>query len=298
MRPLVRTMVRSACFEEEHRCEALPQKEVDETACFEGHVTAEVLANNAVPGRVVLPIKLSFDVGRYVLFLTEQLASLDGCVHCVHLHILRHIRVLHHISCLACHRQLQLMGCGGGAKATSNTVREAPRPSTLSKPARQYKPPHGYARFKLEPEVLDGFAKLLKRGSEPPPRPAESTKSSEPAKPVQVEYQAPNVTNPFGDLLKGEQQRTEQTRLQATLEERRYSPEPPRPDSVSSDEENRTEDDERRAARLERERIAKEEADHLAVQRRREQEEIAAGRKGQITGMESEAQSILSKYQA
>lgn len=295
MRPLVRTMVRSACFEEEHRCEALAQEEVDEAACFEGHVAAEVLAYNAVPGRIVLPIELSLDVSRHVLFLAEQLSGLNGHVHCIHLHVLRHISVLHHIGCLACHRQLQLMGCGGGAKATSNTVQEAPRPSSLPKPPRQHKPPHAYARYKLEPEVLDGFAKLLKCGAEPPPRPAESTK---PAKPAQVEYQAPNVSNPFGDLLKGEQQRTEQTHLQATLDERRYSPEPPRPDSGSSDEDSRTEDDEKRAARLERERKAKEEADLLAVQRRLEQEKIAAGRKGQITGMESEAQSILSKYQA
>ena len=183
------------------------------------------------------------------------------------------------------------MGCGGGTKSTSNTVQEAPRVRSQPKAAKQHNYQHAYIRFKLAPEVLDGFARLLKRGAELPV-------SIEPVKPAPVEYQAPNVANPFGDLLKGEQQRAEQTRLQATLEEHRYSPQPPRPDSASSDEDNHVDDGERRAAQLEIERLAKEEADRLAAQRRHEQERIAAGRKGQITGMESEAQSILSKYQA
>lgn len=183
------------------------------------------------------------------------------------------------------------MGCGGGTKSTSNTVHEAPKERSQPKVTKQHNYQHAYIRFKLAPEVLDGFARLLKRGAELP-------EPIQPVKPTPVEYQAPNVANPFGDILKGEQQRAEQTRLQATLEEHRYSPQPPRPDSASSNEDNHVDDGDRRAAQLERERLAKEEADRLAAQRRYEQERIAAGRKGQITGMESEAQGILSKYQA
>ena len=46
-------MAKSACFEEEHSSVTLAQEEVHESASFEGDVTAEVLAYNAVPGRVV-----------------------------------------------------------------------------------------------------------------------------------------------------------------------------------------------------------------------------------------------------
>ena len=80
-------------------------------------------------------------------------------------------------------------------------------------------------------------------------------------------------------------------------EEHRYSPEPPRPEALSDDEEGPYEDPSIRAARLEKERLAKEEAERRAAELRLEEETSAAQRKGAMNNMQSEADSILSKYQ-
>lgn len=127
------------------------------------------------------------------------------------------------------------MGCGGSQKSTSTNVQEAQR--FRNKPTSQRKHPPSGERYKLDPEVLDGFAKVLKKGSEQqkpaavlegPQKPAAVLEG--PRKPVKVEYQAPRVSNPFADMLKGEQSRA--------AEEHRHSPEPPRPGNASSDEDN------------------------------------------------------------
>ena len=120
------------------------------------------------------------------------------------------------------------MGCGGSQKSTSTNVQEAQR--FRNKPAAQRKHPPSGERYKLDPEVLDGFARVMKKGSEQQ-KPAAVLE--EPRKPVKVEYQAPSVSNPFADMLKGEQ-----SRARAAHEEHRHSPEPPRPGNASSDEDN------------------------------------------------------------
>ena len=191
------------------------------------------------------------------------------------------------------------MGCGGNAKATSNTVSEVPRVANKSLPPRQHKRPTHYVRFKLEPEVLDGFARLLRRTAElaAKPQPAQAPKplQDESREAVPVTYNPPAMSNPFTALIN--EDTSAKMRLQATLDDHRYSPEPPRPESDSSDDERQGEDEARRAERLQKEREAREEAERLAERQRLKQEELARGRKGLITGMDSEAKSILSKYQ-
>lgn len=136
------------------------------------------------------------------------------------------------------------MGCGGSQKTTSSTVQEAQR--FRNKPAAQRKHPPSGERYKLDPEVLEGFAKVMKKGTEQQ-RPIAVLE--EPHKPVKVEYQAPSVSNPFADMLKGEQ-----SRAHVALEEQRHSPEPPRPGNASSDEGNdnatETVEKERRARKV------------------------------------------------
>ena len=55
------------------------------------HVRAEVAADDAVPGRVVLFVELLLDVGGDVLLDVELLEGLGGAVDGVLLHVLRHV---------------------------------------------------------------------------------------------------------------------------------------------------------------------------------------------------------------
>ena len=204
-------------------------------------------------------------------------------------------------------------------------------------------------RGKLPPEVMDGFARILKSfynlGLKPPIVSTRTTKPDE-AKPIDatdthatdkardqqleeqkaeeerkrqqleserlqaeeaaklaaekaaadqrrgVEYQAKSVTNPFQQLLTGDQVKA----LQAD-QEHRYSPEPPRVEDLSDEEDGRYEDPGMRAARLEKERLAREEAERRAALLREEEERVASQRKGVMNLMQNEADSILSKYQ-
>ena len=163
-----------------------------------------------------------------------------------------------------------LMGCGSGQKSTSSTVIEAQRLRNKPAVVRSQKHPPSGERYKLDPEVLDGFGKVMKRGMESLKPAVEVAVPEEPRKPVKVEYQAPNVSNPFGDLLKGEQ-------AKVRLEEHRHSPEPPRPQSASSNEDNAPETQAKQAVRRDNERKVKEEGGK------------AADREGQLTGMQAKA---------
>lgn len=107
-----------------------------------------------------------------------------------------------------------------------------------------------------------------------------------------AEYHAQSLTNPFQALLSGDQVRT----LQAD-QERGFSPEPPRVEDLSDEDGERYEDPNMRAARLEKERLAREEAEKRAALQREEEEKVAAMRKGAMNQMQSEADTILSKYQ-
>jgi len=107
-----------------------------------------------------------------------------------------------------------------------------------------------------------------------------------------AEYHSQSLTNPFQALLSGDQVRT----LQAD-QERGFSPEPPRVEDLSDEDGERYEDPSMRAARLEKERLAREEAEKRAALQREEEERVAAQRKGAMNLMQSEADTILSKYQ-
>ena len=74
---------------------------------FVGHIGAEVTADNAMPGRVVLFVELLLDESGDVLLDVELLESLSGDVDSVLLHIFGHVSVLHngfavcHFTCLS-----------------------------------------------------------------------------------------------------------------------------------------------------------------------------------------------------
>ena len=61
-----------------------------------GDVGTEVSTDDAVPGWVVLFVKLLLDVGGDVLLDVVLLEGLGGAVHSVLLHLLRHVRILDH----------------------------------------------------------------------------------------------------------------------------------------------------------------------------------------------------------
>lgn len=82
----------STRFEEEDG--NLAHVEIDEVLRLVGDITAEVAANDAMPGWVVLFVKLLLDVSSDVLLDVEFLQSLGGAVNSVLLHLLRHVGIL------------------------------------------------------------------------------------------------------------------------------------------------------------------------------------------------------------
>lgn len=74
----------------------MAQIEVNEMLRLMGDVAAEVPPDDAVPGGVVLLVKLLLDVGCNVLLYVVLLHGLGGTVHRVLLHVLGHVRVLDH----------------------------------------------------------------------------------------------------------------------------------------------------------------------------------------------------------
>ena len=83
----------------------LAQVEVNEVLGLMGHVRAEVAAHDAMPGWVVLLVKLFLDESRDVLLDIELFEGLSRNVDCVLLHVLRHVSVLY--NCFAvCHLQI------------------------------------------------------------------------------------------------------------------------------------------------------------------------------------------------
>ena len=71
----------------------LGQVEVDEVFGFMCHITTEVPPHDAVPGGVVLLVKLFLDMGHNVLYII-LLQCLSSTFHRVLLHLLRHIGIL------------------------------------------------------------------------------------------------------------------------------------------------------------------------------------------------------------
>ena len=74
----------------------LSQVEVDEVLGLVRHVAAEVAADDAVPGRVVLLVELLLDEGGDVLLDVELLESRRRALDGIGLHVLRHVGVLDH----------------------------------------------------------------------------------------------------------------------------------------------------------------------------------------------------------
>ena len=72
----------------------LAQVEVDEVFGFMCHITTEVPPHDAVPGGVVLLVKLLLDMGRNVVLYIIFLQCLNCTLHQVLLHLLQHISVL------------------------------------------------------------------------------------------------------------------------------------------------------------------------------------------------------------
>ena len=74
----------------------LAEVEVDEMFRLVRYVAPKVPSHNAMPGRVVLFVKLFLDEGSDVLFYVVLLECLRGAVHRVLLHLLRHVSILHY----------------------------------------------------------------------------------------------------------------------------------------------------------------------------------------------------------
>jgi hypothetical protein len=72
----------------------LPEVEIDEMLRLVCYVAAKVAANDAVPGWIVLLVKLLLDVSRYVLFNVILLECLRRTVDGILLHVLRHVGIL------------------------------------------------------------------------------------------------------------------------------------------------------------------------------------------------------------
>ena len=73
----------------------LTQVEVDEVLGLVGHIGAEVTADDAMPGGVVLLVKFLLDEGGDVLLDVVALKGLGRDVDGVLLHVLGHVSVLH-----------------------------------------------------------------------------------------------------------------------------------------------------------------------------------------------------------
>jgi hypothetical protein len=72
----------------------LAEVEVDEVLRLMCYVAAKVATDDAMPGWVVLLVKLLLDVRRDVLLDVILLKCLCRTVNCVLLHVLRHIGIL------------------------------------------------------------------------------------------------------------------------------------------------------------------------------------------------------------
>ena len=83
----------------------LAQVEVDEVFGFMCHITTEVPPHDAVPGGVVLLVKLLLDIGGNILLDVETVESLGGDIDSVSLHFIRHVDVLDNGAAILSHSE-------------------------------------------------------------------------------------------------------------------------------------------------------------------------------------------------
>jgi len=72
----------------------LSQVKIDEVLRLVSYIAAEVSSDDAVPCRIVLLVKLLFDIRSNVLLNVVLLESLSSTVHSILLHVFRHVGVL------------------------------------------------------------------------------------------------------------------------------------------------------------------------------------------------------------
>lgn len=123
-------------FEQENS--HLAQVEVDEVFGFMCHITTEVPPHDAVPGGVVLLVKLLLDMGRNVLLYIILFQCLSSTLHRVLLHLLRHIGILDYGLSVTHGYQGARAGRlqrspGGGAGEAHTRVERRPELETQSK---------------------------------------------------------------------------------------------------------------------------------------------------------------------
>uniref|UniRef100_A0A8C8UGK3 Dynein light chain n=1 Tax=Peromyscus maniculatus bairdii TaxID=230844 RepID=A0A8C8UGK3_PERMB len=118
----------------------LTRVEVDEVFGFMCHITTEVPPHNAVPGGVVLLVKLLLDMGRNILLHVVLLQRLGRALHRVLLHLFRHVCISDHRLPVAhggreagASRLLRAPREGAGAAQAADKSRSLPKPRHISK---------------------------------------------------------------------------------------------------------------------------------------------------------------------
>lgn len=113
----------------------LTQVEVDEVFGLVCHVATEVTAHDAVPGGVVLLVKLLLDMGRDILLYVVLLQRLSSALHRVLLHLFRHVCIFDHRLPVAhgyrgagASRLLRAPREGAGAAQAAVDSRSLPKP--------------------------------------------------------------------------------------------------------------------------------------------------------------------------
>lgn len=81
----------------------LTHVEIDEMFGLVRDVAAEITSHNAMPSRIVLPVKLLLHVSCYVFLYIILVQSLSGDVYGIFLHALLHVGVLNHYVTAVCH---------------------------------------------------------------------------------------------------------------------------------------------------------------------------------------------------
>uniref|UniRef100_A0A8C4S0H0 Dynein light chain n=1 Tax=Erpetoichthys calabaricus TaxID=27687 RepID=A0A8C4S0H0_ERPCA len=77
----------------------LPQVKINKVFGLMCDVTPKVSSHDTVPCRIILLVKLLaylFNIGCNVLFNVVLLHGLGGTIHCILLHVLRHVCILDH----------------------------------------------------------------------------------------------------------------------------------------------------------------------------------------------------------